>query len=146
MQWRFFQMTKLTPITKMLESCGQRRTRRECSPSSQLFRAGLDCEGQKGTPFFVLWTLDRVISLSTFGKKWVFALSPHVHPVNTKSICGMDAAWLSILCFTADLTSFLGPRSSCTHFILKNWWWHCGKAGRIDQLYLLCLKLSLIEG
>lgn len=91
----------------------------------------------EGNSFFC--SLDRVIRLCTFGKQWVFVLNPDAHPVNTRYTCGMDAAWFSILCFTADLTCLLGPRSTCIHFILKNWWWHYGEAGSTDQHFLFTL-------
>lgn len=126
-----------------LESYHQRRTGTECSPSAQFFRASLECEGQKQTPFFVLWVVDELIYLCTFGKKCVFVPNPYTHQLNTRYSCGMDGAWLSILCFTADLTLLLCPRSTCINFTWRT------DGGTVEKLveqakvfYLLCLKLS----
>lgn len=125
----------------MLESYRQRGTRREQSPSSQLFKASLECEGQTGTPFFVLWALVRLISLHASGTKRVFVLnpcSPSKHKVQWHRCC-----------FTQHPLFYSRSDFPSGSKIILYWGTDGGTVEKLVEqtnvFYLLCLKLSLTE-
>lgn len=130
-----FLPSNFCALKKMLESYHLRRIRRVCSPWSQLFKASLEPESQKGTPLF----FGQIAVFSHFWKEInIFSQSPCSS--SKQKIQLWDGCYLTqnpLFCSRSDFVS--GPRSACIHFTLTNWWWRCGEAGKTEQRFLLSL-------